>query len=191
VGYFLYGVKQEGFRSIPAFRSAGKLVARYFVENPNGYRQVGYLDGNIQNVLFTNLRWIASNNDIGVIRPCVRIATREEQLKCLREKLDLAIRFEKALVAGTEREFIYRDLRAICAQKVEQRFKSRSKEFKEDLIGSVLLHLLEQTGRGMAIVSLEGYIGYWISIIFKQYRERRRSAKYNPEWLAHNSIDEQ
>jgi hypothetical protein len=48
--------KEMGGRSV----SLAKLVAKHFVENPEGYTQISYVDGNRLNCAASNIKWIPS-----------------------------------------------------------------------------------------------------------------------------------
>ena len=41
-----------------------RLVAQYFVENPNNYREVNHKDGNKENNVFENLEWVTRSQNL-------------------------------------------------------------------------------------------------------------------------------
>lgn len=41
-----------------------RLVAKYFVENPNGYNEVNHIDGNKENNRYDNLEWCSHQHNI-------------------------------------------------------------------------------------------------------------------------------
>jgi hypothetical protein len=52
---YCYRIQNNGRR---IGRSAGKLVAQYFVPNPDGCKQIRYKDGNPSNYIYTNIEWV-------------------------------------------------------------------------------------------------------------------------------------
>lgn len=53
-----------------------KLVAEYFVDNPNNYHTVDFLDGDISNCRADNLKWVKKRT----IAPIIKQQTIEKQL---------------------------------------------------------------------------------------------------------------
>jgi hypothetical protein len=42
-------------------RSVSMLVAKHFVPNPNGYKQIRHKDGDSSNFIYTNLEWVKTH----------------------------------------------------------------------------------------------------------------------------------
>jgi hypothetical protein len=92
-----YTMIQYGIYTIPQnpdektkrrYISAGILVARAFIENPNGYKQIEYIDSDPTNALFTNIRWINGRSpEVIQCNKCnKKYFEKEDQLKKIRKK---------------------------------------------------------------------------------------------------------
>lgn len=46
------------------WRSVHGLVAEYFCDNPDGYKEVNHIDGNPKNNVYTNLEWISRKDNV-------------------------------------------------------------------------------------------------------------------------------
>jgi hypothetical protein len=156
--------------------SVGKLVARAFVENPNGYKLIKYFDGCYSNAIFCNIQWVSQYAE----RPkggyansnCVKkYETRENQLKNLREKIELAERFEKALLNGTEQEFIYVEIKELCRKRVEYKYGQKNRDFKEEMVSFVIDLISDRVSRGNALVSYECTINKGIVEFYNKYKQ--------------------
>jgi hypothetical protein len=51
----------KGNKEVTAF--VHRLVAEAFVENPNNYKYVNHIDGNLENNHADNLEWVAEGGD--------------------------------------------------------------------------------------------------------------------------------
>jgi hypothetical protein len=173
--------KKEGIAYKRKYTSTGILVARAFVENPNGYKNITYLDGDSSNNFFTNIQWVKSHNDIGAIRKKIemRIIPKEEQLKNLREKIEMAERFEKALQEGTEQEFIYGEIKELCCRKVDHKYGLKNSDFKEEMTLYIVELILDRVSRGCALVSYEYTINMEMAKFYKKYKEQLKTVEFD------------
>jgi hypothetical protein len=169
--YVLAPVHPEGVRHRSCKKSPGILVARAFVENPNGYKKIEYIDGNPTNYIFSNIRWVKALN-IEKTHLKKNIIPREKQIKTLRSKIEIAERFEKALLNGKEMEFVYGEYKDICQYLVNSKCKSRETELKKEVVSFIVDGFAERVKRGYAPVSFEYCINMEISSFFRQYKKQ-------------------
>jgi hypothetical protein len=60
-GYITYCLRQNG-KSV--YKSAHRLVAKEFIDNPNGYREINHIDGNKTNNHYKNLEWCSRKQNM-------------------------------------------------------------------------------------------------------------------------------
>jgi hypothetical protein len=162
--------------------SPGILVARAFVENPNEYKCITYLDGDYSNVMFTNIKWTKFNNRTDDVLRRVNYESKvkkSNQLKLLTEKIEIAKRFEKALKEGTEQEFIYSEIKELCRKIVWCKWKGRSICFKEEAISFIIEEISDSISRGHVIISFENFINLYMSKFYKKYKEQIKTVEFD------------
>jgi hypothetical protein len=162
-------------------RSPGTLVARAFVENPNGYKFVRYIDGDSTNAMFTNLKWVKHYIDIDLVQVKMdylakNIVTSDDQLRRVREKLKTAVRFEKALSEGRVADFISGDLNDLCTEIVNRKFIKKDRDFKLELIREALDDVSYRIYNGNAIINFDFLIR---GIIMDTLRKRHHAAEFD------------
>jgi hypothetical protein len=180
VSYYFMIKQKEGFRGKSTSRSAGMLVAKAFVENPNNCKSIEYIDGDTFNCIFTNIRWVQYyNKDLEGCRALSRPKdeSKEYQLKYIRKKIELALRFEKALIEGTEIEFIYGELKQICANEVYRKFPYKNEDFKQEMIATVLELFADLIKRGRAPISIDYYIKTTVMRVHREYRKQLKTVE--------------
>jgi hypothetical protein len=172
--YVLAESGKEGIkRTKRRFTSPGILVAKAFVANPNGYRQIIYFDGNPTNAFFTNIQWVKINN-MGKRHPTRNEIPREEQLKKIREKIEMAERLEKALINGTEDEFVYGEIRDEIQKKINIKFKGPLLlEFKEEAVEAVTELISMRIKKGFATITFDYSINKDICRFYREYKQHQ------------------
>ncbi|MDR0682039.1 MAG: hypothetical protein LBG15_09370 [Dysgonamonadaceae bacterium] len=174
-GYAYFLGRRKGEMLIYCRRSAGMLVAKAFVENPNNYKVITYIDGNSENPLFTNIRW-TDFNSLAPKKERFACVTKEEQLKRIREKIERAQRLEKALTEGKEQEFVYGEIKDLCREIV---YKYHKCKFKNDMIDYITDKISEYIKRGHAILSFEHMIEKISVAFYKEYRKQLKTIEYD------------
>lgn len=160
--------------------SIGRLVAESFIPNPNNYNLVEYIDGDKYNNIFTNIKWVPSTNRGFAIKKYIKpIILKDEQLKKIRERIELAIRFEKSLLEGTVNEFVYGEIKDICIEKIKKRFKSKSSDFKEELASNVLYEFIERINRGYGTISIENWIDLHIKDLYIKHLKSKKLFQFD------------
>ncbi|OAV63409.1 NUMOD4 motif [Bacteroidales bacterium Barb6XT] len=141
-------------------RTVGKLVAQAFVPNPNGYKQVIYIDGDISNACFTNLEWVKSifhHYKNAYPGPKRKQYPADLQLSDLRLNIRLLTGFEKALTEGTAAEFVYAEIMPIYRDKINKKSKGWSDDLREECLSYSLDELITDINNGKHVVSFSGY----------------------------------
>jgi hypothetical protein len=180
ISYEMYMESPGCTRRVRKNRSAGSLVAKAFVENPEGCKYIEYIDGDSSNIMFTNIKWVSYYNrnlDSSHEKSIqVNIADRGLQLEMLRRKIELAVCLEKALSEGKEQEFIYNDIKKICEEKVNRTFFGKPPYFKEEVVHEILNRLSDRIHRGGSIFSIEYHIKREALNIRGKYNKGRHEA---------------
>ncbi|MDR2057658.1 MAG: hypothetical protein LBP83_05145 [Dysgonamonadaceae bacterium] len=163
VAYYHYSLRNGSEKSNEArhktHRAAGILVAKAFIENPNNYRLIEYVDGDTSNAMFTNLRWVPNIHlkRGGKVRRI--IMSRDEQLKKLRENMEREERLVEALLNGTLQIFIYSgEIRELCLKIANAKCMNKSRYFKEEFADYATEVLYDRIDRGSPIVYFEPLI---------------------------------
>jgi hypothetical protein len=184
--YSLLPPKKEGIKRVRKKRSLGKLIAKAFIPNPNGYKQIIYLDGDSKNAILTNIKWVDISSEIQksrIISSEIRAISvkfkREEQLKKLRERIEQIERLEKALINGTETEFIYGELKEEIQKKVNVKCKGRNMEFKKEAVQYVIDTISRRIERGFIFTSFEYNITCIISRFYREYKQQYQTVEFN------------
>jgi hypothetical protein len=159
-------------------RTRGILVARAFVANPDGCKNIRYLDGDPSNAIFTNIQWTTVNY-YKFERHKTPFIPREEQLKNMRTKMEMAERFEKALINGTEQEFVYGELKDLCKKIVYGKFPGFNDYLKEEIINNVIDRIYSTIKRGSAILHFEYTIKMRIFDFCKKNKEQLKTVEFD------------
>jgi hypothetical protein len=159
-------VKEDEFRRYKR-RSVGMLVAKHFIENPDNCKLIEYIDGDTSNTIFTNIKWVKGREQFHYINQ-KRKYTKEEQLKSIREKIEMMIRFEKALKKGREQEFIYGEVNEMCRQMVYSQNKKRSTIQKEEAISFTINSISDMVSRGYSFASFRQLINVRVKSFFSK-----------------------
>jgi hypothetical protein len=181
--YRLVYLKEEGVKRRETEKSPGILVAKAFVGNPNGYKCINYLDGDISNAMFSNIEWtkyFGSEDGIKDSGYKKKQIQREEQLKTIRKRIELAQRFEKSIIEGRENEFIYGELMDICKKIVYLKYrKKRNNELKEEIIHFVLDTIYDRVKRGYACISFENIINIETVKFNSQFKNQLKTVEFD------------
>jgi hypothetical protein len=165
--------------------SAGKLVAQAFIENPNNYKLIQYIDEDRNNSIFTNIKYVPPQIDYAFDRKphIVPGVTREEQLENLRRKIEMAERFEKALLKGNENEFIYGEVKELCDKIINIKIKGNERRNKEKISSYVLYNIAHTVERGGAIISFKTHIELSIRKYFKREDKKLLTIEFDERRL--------
>jgi hypothetical protein len=183
VGYILNVPKEEGVYRKRTILSPGMLVARHFVENPNGYKRIIYIDGDVSNAVFTNIQWskrtyTCTTLERGLVHR-KKIIPKEEQLKTLRLKIERAERFEKAILSGTEQNFIYGELKDEIQKKVNSKYNGKNYEFKENAVQYLLDFFSDCIHRGLSPITFDHWISMSLRSFHKEYKQQHQTVEFN------------
>jgi hypothetical protein len=184
-GRYIYSLKhpkqEKGVKVKRSKISIGILVAKAFVENPNGYKHINYLDGNLENPIYTNIQWKRTHLTWSKIDK-INLGgkrTREEQLIELRRKIELAERFEQSLINGTEQEFVYSELKDICLKIVNGKLKTFPFEIKEEAVEYVTDKISQRIKRGSVVISFDTTINKTLLEFYREYKQQMKTVQIN------------
>jgi hypothetical protein len=139
--------------------TAGMLVAKAFVENPNNYKFIEYIDGDPSNAIFTNIRWVKNidqkNYKIDPFVSKLPKLTKEDQVKNLTRKIERAQRLLDAIQKNEVQKYVYEEILPLCRQIVHHKHKHKDDFFKERMINYALDRIAERIDRGYAQISYE------------------------------------
>ncbi|MDR1224866.1 MAG: hypothetical protein LBL07_18610, partial [Tannerella sp.] len=108
-----------------------------------------------------------------------RIIPREEQLKTIRRKIELAQKFERAIAEEREDAFVYGELKEEIQRIVNARFKEKGNTFKEWMIDSITETFADQTKRGYAPLSFNYCIAKQMNKLYGEYKNRPGTVQVN------------
>jgi hypothetical protein len=149
--------------NVEHFYSAGMLVARHFIPNPNGCKYIGYKDEDVNNACYWNIEWrlIPKINKA----TCVRTKrTREGQIENYRINRDRIDRIIKYLENGKIGDLINDEIMPIIKKAAEKRFPL---DKIDEFVSYATEYYADVLSRGHTIISIERQLGH---LILKFYR---------------------
>jgi hypothetical protein len=188
-------------------KNIGKLVATYFVPNPNGYKNTNFKDGNTENFMYTNIEWVKypnlsakyylrkySHRNItpdGVL-PKRKKRTKEELLASIdRGMNDLKIQREH-VESDRIGEYVFNHaagvLKALCL-----RIKGTSRRgdgFVNAYIAFASNLMIEALADGYPIISIAAFFNTaYHKFVADLNRQKKTASQYNEELLRDNPQD--
>jgi hypothetical protein len=166
--------KCEDGRIVATARSCGILVARHFVDNPNGYPYLSYKDGDVNNHFYMNLEWIKIRH-----LPTCKKKTfeKEKQLMLIEEHIDFVIRLKDAILNNSIPEFVYSpQITEKCRFCLKMATKNGLKqEVFDECLSYIQECITDYLLRGYAIVSFRSYVNFYFRKFINLYSKQLKT----------------
>jgi hypothetical protein len=186
---FFYKIQKNN--EIKAFK-IGKMVARYFVPNPNGYYHVRYKDGNRANFNYMNIEWVSMKTITGgKIWLNTKKCSMDEQILKLKETVALIESEIKHLKEGKTERFVWNEVvpRLRSEAYIIKKLKRIGEEdFIDTFTDFAAQYIIYALNRGMAMVNFERYTHCLLRQYLKEYNGPVKTVEFDESYM--NNSDE-
>jgi hypothetical protein len=177
VYYELFSFMKDGARQS---LSPGKMVALYFVPNPEGYKFIRHKDGNSSNCCYLNIEWI--KNICPYRNKAKKRYSSDEQIMCLRGYRDRIDRLVEAIKNDKIPGFVYSEVQPIIKQYGIMKLPVND---REEFISFATDYILDVLLRGGAVMAFEKYAEYSV-LKFLKYKNGLKTVEFNEAYRKHN-----
>jgi hypothetical protein len=165
-------------------RTAGKLVAKHFIPNPNGYMCVRYKDGNPANSHYLNIEWVKTALRATDGRGSVKIhQTREEQILAYEERIREASQQVEYLKEGRVVELVYEMYLPALKKFADCRLRKTAEDLREDFISFATDELLDKIKRGLVLFTVKPVL---INLYREFWKAHEKTVEYNDAIIYQN-----
>ncbi|MDR1348024.1 MAG: hypothetical protein LBJ63_06295 [Prevotellaceae bacterium] len=158
--------------------TVGKLVARYFVPNPNEYKAIRYTDGNKLNFIYTNIEWVNDNTPENKVhkKPVCTMECQIERLRKIKERIERQICY---LENGKIGELIIEEIVPCIKEALKMRPASLlPHDEKEEFMSYAINEFIEIISKGIAVVDYRNR-AYYMAKSFIQNKYKIKTVEFN------------
>jgi hypothetical protein len=160
--------------------SSGKLVAQYFVPNPEGHKRIRYKDGDGNNCCYLNIEWVKAYY-LHISKK--KVYSRDGQIEWLRTCQDRIGRLIKAIQNDKIGEFVHNEFLPIVEQCALEKLPVND---REEFVSFATEELYYNISRGTSIVFFEKYVKYVLFRFLNLKRKELKTVEFNEAYRNHN-----
>jgi hypothetical protein len=166
--------------------SPGKLVAQYFIPNPEGYKFIQYKDGNFENYCYLNIEWVKFPNQhrpLGIRKK--KVYPLDDQLEKLRKHQRKIILQIEAIENNKIGEFVHSEVLPIIEN--ESHDTKISYNDREEFMSYAKSEIYDKLSRGIPITNFERVVKYARLEFLRQKYKSAKTVQFNEGYALHNT----